>query len=383
MKIVIAPQAFKESRTGLQVAKAIEIGVRRVWPDADTVLVPVADGGDGTLDTLVEISGGITNETMVTGPMGEKVNAKWGEMGDGTTAVIEMAQSSGLARVDPSDRDPRTATTFGLGELFKTAMDKGKTHFIVGIGGSATNDGGAGFAQALGAALLDEQGEELPAGGSALARLHRVDASNMDDRLKTVDIQVACDVNNPLCGDEGASAVFGPQKGATPEVVAELDTALQHFADIVRRDLGADVATRPGAGAAGGLGAGLMAFAGATLRSGADIVLEAVQFQEKLKGADLVIVGEGMFDNSTFFDKAPAAVAKRAAKQNVPVIGVAGGLSKGFERLHSLGISAMFSIAPGPITLEEAMTRTDELLEIASEEACRAFAAGRQTVASG
>jgi glycerate kinase len=375
-KVVIAPQGFKESRTGMEIARAMEAGVKRVWPQAQTVLVPVADGGDGTLQSLVDVSGGRVETAVVTDPLGRRIEAQWGALGDGVTAVIEMARSSGLALLARDERDPLGASTRGVGELFRAALDAGHKKFIVGIGGSATNDAGAGMAQALGARFLDRDGNDLPPGGRALARLDRIDLSGFDARIADAEVVVACDVNNPLCGDTGASAIFGPQKGATPDMVRELDAALARFAEIVKRDVGKDVSQRPGAGAAGGLGAGLMAFMDAELRLGADIVLDAVKLEKKLEGADLVIVGEGQFDKSTVFDKSPVGVAKRAAKLGVPVIGIAGSLGEGFEKLHDMGIAAVFSLVSGPMSLQDAMDDTDRLVTRATEEACRAIALG-------
>ena len=375
-KIVIAPQEFKGSLTAIEIARAIEAGVLRAIPHAETVLAPVADGGDGTLQALVDSSGGRIESTAVTGPLGEEIVAEWGALGDGETAVIEMARSSGLALVDLDDRDPRLATTRGVGDLIVAALDAAQSKFIIGIGGSATNDGGGGMMQALGASLLDGTGCELEPGGAALARLDRIDVSNVDPRVRSASVVVACDVNNPLCGPTGASAVFGPQKGATPEIVAELDAALGHFADIVERDLDADVRNRAGAGAAGGLGAGLMAILNAELRAGVDIVLDAVGLEERLDGADLVITGEGQIDASTVFNKAPVGVARLARRRGIPVFGLAGSLGQGYEEVHNLGIDAMFTLVDRPMTLDEALADTERLVTSLAEEATRAFAAG-------
>ena len=375
-KIVIAPQEFKGSLTAIEIARAIEVGVLRAIPDAATVLAPVADGGDGTLQALVDSSSGRIESATVTGPLGEEVVAEWGALGDGKTAVIEMARSSGLALVDLDARDPRRATTRGVGELIAAALNADQTSFIIGIGGSATNDGGAGMMQALGASLLDSNGRELGPGGAALAKLDRIDVSNLDERVRSADVVVACDVNNPLCGPTGASAVFGPQKGATPEIVAELDAALGHFADIMERDLGADVRDRAGAGAAGGLGAGLMALLDAELRAGVDIVLDAVGLEHQLDGADLVITGEGQIDASTVFNKAPVGVARLASQRGIPVIALSGSLGDGYEGVHELGIDAVFTLVDRPMTLDEALEDTERLVSSLAEEATRAFAAG-------
>lgn len=372
-KIVFAPQGFKESLTGIEIARAMAEGAKRVWPDAEAVLVPVADGGDGTLQSLVDASGGEVRTANAIDPLGREIEVEWGALGDGKTAVIEMARSSGLALLGTDERDPMNSTTFGVGQVMKAALDTGFSHFIIGIGGSATNDGGAGMAQALGARLLDASGNELAHGGAALAKLERIDVSGFDERLKNASIEVACDVNNPLCGPTGASAIFGPQKGATEEQIKELDAALNRFGEIAKRDLGRDVSEIPGAGAAGGLGAGLMAFANARLRLGADIVLEAVKLEEQLEDADLVVVGEGQFDRSTVFNKSPVAVAQRARQHGIPVVGIAGSLGAGYREVHDHGIDAVFSLVNRPMTLQEAMADTARLVERATEEACRAM----------
>ena len=372
MKIVIAPQEFKESLSGIEIARAMQEGVFRVWPDADTELVPVADGGDGTLQSLVDASDGEIMSATVDDPLGRPIDAIWGALGDGQTAVIEMARSSGLAILTPEERNPLITTTYGVGQLMLRALDAGYRHLIIGIGGSATNDGGTGMAQALGAKLLDAGGNELARGGGALTELDRIDVSSLDPRLSETTIDVACDVNNPLCGETGASAIFGPQKGADPETVKYLDAALHRFGGMLNRDLGKDVMMVPGAGAAGGLGAGLMAFTNARLRPGADIVIDALDLDARLKGASLVIVGEGQTDRSTIFHKAPVAVAQRAKAQGIPVITVSGSLGDGYELVHEHGIDAAFSILDCCMTLEDAMSDTAKLVRKATEQACRA-----------
>ena len=372
-KIVLAPQGFKESLTGMEIATAMRVGVLAVWPEADTVLVPVADGGDGTLESLVDSTAGDIRSVRVEDPLGRPVDAKWGAMGDGQTAVIEMARSSGLALLAEDERDPGVTSTYGTGQVMTAALDAGFTRFIIGIGGSATNDGGAGMAQALGARFLDSTGSELPRGGSALASLESVDLSGFDRRISSASIEVAYDVNNPLCGPTGASAIFGPQKGADAAMVAELDAALSHFGSVIEAALGVDVSETPGAGAAGGLGAGLMAFTSARLRLGADIVLDAVGLEEKLEGADLVIVGEGQFDSSTVFNKSPVAVAQRAKARGIPVIGIAGSLGPGYREVHEHGIDAVFSLINRPMTLDDAFGDTARLVARVTEEACRAI----------
>jgi len=378
MKIVIAPQTFKGSISALDVARAMRDGVSHVIEDAEMLLVPVADGGDGTLETLVDGSGGEIRTAQVIGPLGEARNASWGALGDGSIAIIEMARTSGLALVPPTQLNPLVATTYGLGEAISAALDDGFRRFIIGIGGSATNDCGAGLAQALGISLLDASGNELARGGAALAGIDHVDMSSFDKRLRGLEVTVACDVNNPLCGDDGASAVFGPQKGAkTPEIIQQLDNALSRFADVVEHDLDVEVRSLPGAGAAGGLGAGLMAFLGARLNAGVDIVLDAVGLDAALEGADLVITGEGQIDHSSIFNKTPVGVAERAKKRSIPVIAIAGGLGEGYRETHDKGIDATFTLISGPMSLDDAMADTANLLSSVTEEIMRTVEIGR------
>lgn len=380
MKIVIAPQSFKGSVSALEAAQAIARGVRRAEPEAETVLAPVADGGDGTLNVLVDNTGGEIFHSIVAGPLGHAVEAAWGVMGDGRTAVVEMARASGLAMVPPRRRNPRTTTTQGTGEIIREALDKGFTRIIVGLGGSATNDAGAGMASALGVRFLDAQDKVLPRGGAALARLARIDVSNLDPRLKEVTITGATDVTNPLCGPAGASAVYGPQKGASPETVAELDAALANFARVAHRDLGMDFLNEehPGAGAAGGLGAGLMAFTGARLQSGIDMICEVLNFEEQVQDADLVITGEGRADLSSIYDKAPVGVARKANPYRVPTVILAGSLGDGYEELYRHGIAAIVCIADRPMSFERSLARTEELLEGAAERTIRLLCVGRR-----
>ena len=371
MKIVIAPQEFKESLTGIEIARAMEEGVLRVWPDCETDLVPVADGGDGTLQSLVDASDGEILSARVEDPLGRPIDAIWGALGDGQTAVIEMARSSGIALLQPEERDPMVTSTYGVGQLMSLALDAGYRNLIIGIGGSATNDGGAGMAQALGAKLLDSVGDELSKGGGALADLHHIDVSGLDPRLADANIDVACDVNNPLCGETGASAIFGPQKGADAATVRFLDDALNRYGNVLERDLGRAVMEVPGAGAAGGLGAGLMAFTNADLRPGADIVIDALELEDRIKGASLVIVGEGQTDRSTVFNKAPVAVAQRAQRQGIPTVAISGSLGDGYELVHDHGIAAAFSILDCCMSLDEAMSETATLVTNATEQVCR------------
>ena len=376
MRVIVAPDSYKGSVTALGVAEAIERGVRAVFPGAEVVKVPIADGGEGTVDALVVATKGRLEETVVRGPLGEPVRAKWGVLGDGETAVIEMAAASGLPLVPKERRDPRVTTTHGTGELVCAALDARLTKLVVGIGGSATNDGGAGFARALGVRFLDEAGRELPEGGAALARLHRIDLSGLDPRLADARIVVACDVDNPLVGPRGASAVYGPQKGATQEMVRELDAALARYAEVARAATGRDVAKEPGAGAAGGLGAGLLLFTSAELRPGVSIVLESTGFEALVRGADLVITGEGRTDFQTAMGKAPVGVAAAAARHGVPVVCLSGGLGDGAEEVLAKGIDGLASVVPGPMSLEECMARGAELVEGGAARLCRMLKIG-------
>lgn len=331
--IILAPDSFKESLTAQQVCVAMQAGLEQVFPDARYVHVPMADGGEGTVQSLVDATGGTVRRARVTGPLGDAVEAAFGILGDGETAVIEMAAASGLELVPSADRDIRRATTYGIGELISVCLDLGVRRLVVGLGGSATNDGGAGMAQALGAHLLDASGRPLPHGGAPLANLARIDVSGLDPRLRDCAIEVASDVTNPLCGPTGASAVYGPQKGATPTDVTELDAALEHYADIVRRDLGRSVGEVPGAGAAGGLGAGLLAFTQARISSGIDIVIRLTGLVDHVAEANLVLTGEGRMDGQTRFGKTPFGVASVARAAGTPVIGIAGSVGEGVEEL--------------------------------------------------
>ena len=377
MRVVIAPNAFKGSLSAIDAADAIAEGVRAAVSDAELVLVPIADGGDGTVDALVAATYGERRTLRVRGPLGDPVNADYGLIDAGSTAVIEMAKAAGLALVPPAKRDPRITTTYGVGELLQHAYDEGARQFIVGIGGSATNDGGAGMAQALGYHLLDEEGHELPPGGLALKRLARIHVGGIHASWKAAEVDVACDVTNPLTGPSGASAVYGPQKGATPEMVAELDAALKHFAEIIRRDLGVDVEQLPGAGAAGGLGAGLVAFTGARLRPGAEMVMEALRLDERVAGAGLVITGEGRIDSQTVrFGKGPAAVARHARQAGIPVVAIGGSIADEPE-LRPL-FDGLEAILVEPCSLDEAIARARPLLVAASTRLMRLLLAGRR-----
>lgn len=364
MKIVIAPDSFKESMTALEAAQSIEKGMKAVFPDAEYQLLPMADGGEGTVQSLVDATGGTIRERSVTGPLGETVQAFFGILGNGKTAVIEMAAASGLHLVEPAKRNPLLTTSRGTGELIRAALDEGVSHIIVGIGGSATNDGGVGMMQALGGRFLDEKGEEIGPGGGALSAIKSIDLSLLDPRLDSVKLEVACDVTNPLTGPTGASAIFGPQKGATPDVVMTLDGNLAHLASITVG--GSEVAGIAGTGAAGGLGFALLAFLKAELNRGIDIVLKAVNFNDKVKDASLVITGEGRIDGQTIYGKTPIGVAKSAKVYEIPVIGIAGSLTRDSSVVYEHGIDALFSIVPGIIELNEAFSQAPRLLERAS-----------------
>ena len=355
MKIVIAPDSYKESLTAMEVAVAIENGFRHVLPEAEYIKLPMADGGEGTVQSLVDATGGVIINHKVTGPLGDQVDAFYGLMGDGKVAIIEMAAASGLHLVASEQRNPLQTTTFGTGELIKAVLDKDVEHIIVGIGGSATNDGGLGMAQALGIKMLDTYGKEIGYGGGSLARLATIDMSDLDPRLASIKLEVACDVDNPLCGPKGASAVFGPQKGATPEMVKQLDANLAHYAGIIKTQLGADVKDMAGAGAAGGLGAALLGLLNASLRPGIDIVMDAVNLSDIIADADLVITGEGRIDSQTIHGKTPIGVARTAKKFNKPVIGIAGCLSNDCHVVHAHGIDAVFSVVPRSVSLAEAL----------------------------
>src|SRR5690554_4795009 len=372
-KIVIAPDSFKGSLTSTEAARAMARGVGKALPEAELVLLPLSDGGEGLVESLVVASGGELLEYEVTGPLGTPVKAQLGLMGGGKTAVIEMAQASGLVLVPEEERNPLLTTTFGTGELIARALELGCTHLIIGIGGSATNDGGMGMAQALGFRFLDDQGTPLVHGGGELARLAKIDASGKDPRLENVTIEVACDVNNPLTGPQGAAHIYGPQKGATPEMVEFLDAALANYDQVLQRDLGQDVGKVPGAGAAGGLGAGLMALLGGTLVSGIELVLDVLRFDEKVRGARLVLTGEGKFDAQSAYGKVPMGVARRSRALGVPVVVIAGTVLPSAEILHGEGVSAYFSIINRPMSLKEAMEGAVELLENQVAEVIRLY----------
>ncbi|HAS8508552.1 TPA: glycerate kinase [Vibrio vulnificus] len=378
MKIVIAPDSYKESLTAMDVAIAIEKGFKQVLPDAHYVKLPMADGGEGTVQSMVDATGGTIIEHTVTGPLGQRVDGFFGLLGEGKTAVIEMAAASGLHLVTPDQRNPLITTTFGTGELIKAALDHGVKHIIVGIGGSATNDGGIGMAQALGIKLLDAHGNALGYGGGELAKLATIDCSQLDPRLAQVRLEVACDVDNPLCGPKGASAVFGPQKGATPEMVTILDKNLAHYAAIIKQQLGVDVRDMAGAGAAGGMGAALLGLLNAELRPGIEIVMDAVHLDEIVADADLVITGEGRIDSQTIHGKTPIGVARTAKKHGLPVIGIAGCLSADCSVVHEHGLDAVFAVVNRSVDLPTALAEAAENVELTARNVAAAFCMTRR-----
>ncbi|HHF4738301.1 TPA: glycerate kinase [Haemophilus influenzae] len=344
MKFVIAPDSFKESLTALEVATAIETGFKRVFPDADYVKLPMADGGEGTVQSLVDATQGKLIECEVTAPLGDKVKSFFGLSGDGKTAIIEMAAASGLHLVPPEKRNPLLTTSYGTGELIKLALDLGVESFILGIGGSATNDGGVGMLQALGMQCLDSQDKPIGFGGAELANIVKIDVQQLDPRLQQVHIEVACDVNNPLCGECGASTIFGPQKGATSEMVKQLDAALSHFAEIAERDCGKQIRDQAGAGAAGGMGGGLLLLPSVQLKAGIQIVLDRLHLIDYVKDADVVITGEGRIDAQSIMGKTPIGVARTAKQFNKPVIAIAGCLREDYDVVFDHGIDAVFPI---------------------------------------
>ena len=373
MKIVLAPQAFKGTLSAGRAADAMAEAVSTAFPNAELVRCPVADGGDGTLDALVEATGGAYHTVQTTGPIGEPVTARWGSLGDGETAVVETAQACGLALLPPNARDPLRATTYGVGAVIRAVLDAGYRRVILGIGGSATNDGGAGLAASLGVRLLREDGEPIAPGGGGLLDLARIAADGLDARLADAELVIATDVTNVLCGPSGAAATFGPQKGASPEDVATLDRALGRMAEVTRRDLGVDVSGIAGGGAAGGMGAGLVAFLGASIAWGADIVAEAVGLDARLDGASLALTGEGRLDWQTAYHKAPAVVANRASARGIPVLGVGGSLGPGWRKLYAEGFTALAGMASGTVSVEDAMAEPYEHLVRATLRGLRAM----------
>ena len=379
MKIVIAPDSFKESLTAMEVANEIERGFRSVLPNAEYVKMPVADGGEGTVQSMIDATNGRLVWTTVTGPAGDRVNAFYGILGDGyhgneKTAVIEMAAASGLHLVTGEQRTPLYTTSYGTGELIVDALNRGIKHIIIGLGGSATNDGGAGMAQALGAHLLDTDAKAIAIGGAALETLQSIDLTDLHPLLAECRFEVACDVNNPLCGEQGASAVFGPQKGATSEMVQQLDRALEHYADIIAKTGIQDNRHLSGVGAAGGMGLGVMAFLNATLKPGIDIVMQTVDLASHIKGASLVITGEGRLDSQTLHGKTPMGVAGVANRLNVPIVAIAGCVSDDANILLEHGFNALFSITPRALPLAEVLGNAKSNLYACSKNVAALYA---------
>ncbi len=379
MKVIVAPDSFKGSLSSIQAAAALERGIlkaaAKVKKEAEIVKIPIADGGEGTVEAIIAGTGGKIIPTRVLNPLGREIPSSFGILPE-QTAVIEMAAASGLNLIKPEERNPLITTSYGTGQLILKALEEGCVNFIIGIGGSATNDGGVGMAQALGVKFLDQHNQEIPFGGGELAKIRRIDLSGTDPRVAGATFTVASDVKNVLCGPGGASAVYGPQKGATPEIVAVLDRNLSHLAELIKRDLGKDIALVPGSGAAGGLGGGLMAFLNAEIKPGIEIVMELTGFREKVREADLVITGEGATDFQTMFGKVPYGVAQVAGEYGKPVICISGTLGNGYQKLSDAGINAFFSIVNRPMALEEAIKRGEELLETTAENVMNTYFIG-------
>ena len=379
MKIVIAPDSFKDSLSAQAVADAIASGLAEVWPDAELVKCPMADGGEGTVEAVLDACEGQWMSAQVSGPLGDSVSAQWGWLAQSRTAIIEMAMASGLQLLTLKQRDACLTSTEGTGQLISAALDAGAQRVILAIGGSATNDGGSGMLSALGARFLDRNDQPLPRGGRALTDLARIDLSDLDPRLANVRVEIAADVDNPLCGPTGASHIFGPQKGASPDQVLALDAALAHFADHSARTLGRDLRGSPGSGAAGGMGFAAKAYLNASFRAGVEVVADLTGLEQALVGADLVITGEGRFDAQTLRGKTPLGVARVAQRQRIPVIVLAGTLGEGYEQLYRHGISAAFALTSGPMDLEHACREAPRLLQERARDVARVW----QLAASG
>jgi glycerate 2-kinase len=372
MKIVIAPDSYKGSLSSIEVANFMEQGVRKVVPEADVVKIPIADGGEGTVEAMIRAVGGTYREVEVIGPLGHPLTAKYGILTDQTTAVIEMAAASGLTLVPEEARNPLLTTTFGTGQLIRDALKQGCRKIIVGIGGSATNDGGVGMAQALGVRFLDASWQNIGLGGGSLGHLHSIDMSDLEPLIASCELIAASDVTNPLGGPNGASVVFGPQKGATPEMVELLDSNLLHFSRIIQSQLGIDISSVPGGGAAGGLGAGLMAFTNARIARGIDLILEAANFEETVRNADLVLTGEGRTDSQTAYGKTPVGVATLAKKHNKPVICISGSVTTDVDTFHELGLDVVIGAVQAPMSLEAAIQQAPQLIRQATSAILRA-----------
>ncbi|ANF59201.1 glycerate kinase [Halotalea alkalilenta] len=379
MRIVIAPDSFKDALSAQQAAKAIGTGARAACADAELVECPLGDGGEGTLDAVLAASGAVERRASVHDPLGRPIEARWGliERDGERSAIVELAEASGLQRLLPAERDARVTSTYGLGELLIAALDEGVEHLVLTLGGSATNDGGSGMLAALGARFLDAHGEPLPPGGAALAKLARIELDGLDPRLARVRFEAAVDVDNPLCGERGASAVFGPQKGADPATVAELDAALMKLAEVAADTIGEDHRELPGAGAAGGMGFAARVFLQAQLRPGIELVIEQLGFEALLEGADLLFVGEGGLDAQSLGGKTPIGAARVAKRLGIPCIALVGKLGPGWQGAHQQGVTAAFALADGPMSLEQALPRTFEALAARTEEVVRLWQAAR------
>lgn len=372
MKIVVACDSYKGSLSSMDVAHCIERGVLKYNKDFEVVKVPMADGGEGTVEALVESTGGRYENIIVRDPLFREVEAMYGISGDGKTAFIEMAEASGLTLLSAEERNPYVTSSYGTGQLICDALYKGCRKLIIGLGGSATNDGGVGMLRALGVRFLDAHGNELKEGGIYLSKIHTIKTENIIPTLKECDIRIACDVDNTLSGPNGASYVFGPQKGATEEMVSKLDEALLHYAKIIKQTTGIDVNKIKGSGAAGGIGAGFLGFTHAKLEKGVDIIIAETNLEKQLKGAQLVITGEGKMDYQTRFGKTPYGVAKKAKELGIPVIAIAGAIGDKTDSLYNYGFDSIFSIIDKPMTLEQSIEDTGALIEKAAHRIIRA-----------
>ena len=373
MKIVIAPDSFKGSLTAVEAADAIEIGFRAVYPDAEYVKVPMADGGEGTVQSLVDATSGTIINQSVIGPMGDMVSGFFGILGDSRTAVVEMAAASGIHLVKPEERNIYLASSFGTGQLINAALDHGCDKLIIGLGGSATNDGGMGMMKALGGQFLDQSSAPLAPDVRALSQLARIDLQHLNPRLGKTEIVVACDVDNPLCGENGAARVFGPQKGATEEDIAVLDQALARYGDVLSNNTGRNIAVEPGAGAAGGMGAALIGLIDAVVKPGVELVIEIVELAKRIVDADLVITGEGRIDSQTIHGKTPVGVAKIAKSHNLPVICIAGSVEDGTDIIHQMGVDEIYSVIEGDYDLTEVLIEAGHKLTQAAQKIAKSL----------
>ena len=371
MRIVIAPDSFKECLSATKVAAAISEGIKRVVPEAEITCIPIADGGEGTVEALVAATSGKIVSTPSVDALNRPIQSFYGILGDGKTAVIEMAAASGIELLAPEERNPMITSTFGTGLLLKSAMEAGFTEIIIGIGGSATNDGGAGMAQALGFRLLDENDEPIGLGGGCLSQLHRIDSSNVHQNLQKVKITIASDVQNPLLGSSGATYIYGPQKGATPQMVETLEKNMNHFSEILLQEFGIDFSSIPGAGAAGGLGAGLMTFCKAEIIPGFELISSVTNLEKHIRNASLVITGEGKIDQQTAFGKTVSGVARLGQKYHVPVFALAGTVDEDLAELYKQGLTSAFSITNRPMNLEESKANAAQLIASTSEQVMR------------